>query len=127
MTTWQAVAQADHQREHSVEPVRDHATHTISQDISSDRTDPHARTVADALRLLRTAWDWLQQRRAQQLTSRRLRVAETISLGEKRFVSIVQVDGTQYLIGGSASSVQLLAVLDQAQSADHSQAVAVNQ
>ena len=46
------------------------------------------------------------------MSSRRLRVAETISLGEKRSVSIVQVDGAQYLIGSSVNSVQLLAVLD---------------
>ncbi len=130
MTTWQAVMQADHQRAHSPKSVLNHATDTISQEMSSNRAAPHSATptkaVGDALRLLRAAWDWLQQRRAEQLTSRRLRVAETISLGEKRFVSIVQVDGAQYLIGGSASSVQLLAVLDQAHTAGESQAVAVS-
>jgi len=43
---------------------------------------------------------------------RRLRVAETVSLGEKRFVSILQVDGEQFLVGGSPSSVVLLAKLE---------------
>jgi flagellar biogenesis protein FliO len=47
-----------------------------------------------------------------QTSSRRLRVAETVSLGEKRFVSIVQVDGAQFLIGGSATEIQLLANLN---------------
>ncbi len=61
---------------------------------------------------LHSSWRWLEQKRTQQLSSRRLRVAETISLGEKRSVSIVQVDGAQYLIGSSTGSVQLLAVLD---------------
>ena len=56
--------------------------------------------------------DGLKAKRTQQLASRRLRVAETISLGEKRSVSIVQVDGAQYLIGCSTGSVQLLVVLD---------------
>ncbi len=40
--------------------------------------------------------------------SRRLRVNETVSLGDKRFVSIVAVDGVDYLIGGGAASVALL-------------------
>jgi flagellar biogenesis protein FliO len=61
------------------------------------------------------AYRWLDQKRTQQSSMRRLRVAETISLGEKRFVSIVQVDGAQYLIGGAAGNVSLLAVLDKRQ------------
>ena len=72
------------------------------------------------LRVLREgaqkAWIWLERKRTQQLSSRRLRVAETISLGEKRSVSIVQVDGSQFLIGCSTASVQLLAVLDMQES-----------
>jgi hypothetical protein len=59
-----------------------------------------------------TAWKWIEAKRSQQLASRRIRVAETVSLGEKRFVSIVQVDGKQFLIGGSTGSVSLLAVLE---------------
>jgi flagellar biogenesis protein FliO len=43
--------------------------------------------------------------------TRRLRVAETMSLGEKRFVSIVSVDGREFLIGGGTSGVSLLAQL----------------
>lgn len=37
-----------------------------------------------------------------------MRLCETISLGEKRFLAIVQVDEERILIGGSASSVALL-------------------
>jgi len=43
---------------------------------------------------------------------RRLRVAETVSFGEKRFVSILQVDGEQFLVGGSPSNIVLLAKLE---------------
>lgn len=60
---------------------------------------------------LRSAWAWLQRTRAAQTATRRLRVTETVSLGEKRFLSIVQVDNTQFLIGTSAAHVQLLALL----------------
>jgi len=77
---------------------------------------PASRPGADFLRVaaegLQKAWRWLERKRTQQLSSRRLRLAETISLGEKRSVSIVQVDGSQFLIGCSTGSVQLLAVLD---------------
>jgi len=73
---------------------------------------------ADVLRhasgYLQAGWRWLERKRTQQLSSRRLRVAETISLGEKRSVSIVQADGVHYLIGCSTASVHLLTVLDSA-------------
>lgn len=57
---------------------------------------------------------------------RRLRVTETVSLGEKRFVSIVSVDGVEYLVGGGTSTVSLLTALPKAVSphqAPFSQAV----
>lgn len=39
---------------------------------------------------------------------RQLRISETISLGEKRFLAVIEVDGERLLIGGSATSVSLL-------------------
>ena len=42
---------------------------------------------------------------------RRLQIAETVQLGEKRFVAILRVDGEQFLIGGSATGVSLLTSL----------------
>jgi len=63
------------------------------------------------------ACKWLQQKGAQKFSSRRMRVAETVALGEKRFVTILQVDGTQFLIGSAAGQVSLLAVLDEQESA----------
>jgi len=84
--------------------------------VASISSPADRRPNVDKLRLaferFQQAWRWLERKRSQQLSSRRLRVAETISLGEKRSVSIVQVDGSQFLIGCSSASVQLLAVLD---------------
>ena len=40
-----------------------------------------------------------------------LRVAETVSLGEKRFVALVRVENCEFLIGGGASGVSLLTQL----------------
>lgn len=42
---------------------------------------------------------------------RRLRVRESLSLGEKRFVAVVEFESQQFLIGGGAGSVNLLARL----------------
>ncbi len=60
---------------------------------------------------LQGTFRWANQKYAKQRLSKRLKVSETVSLGEKRFVSILQVDGAQFLIGGTANSVSLLATL----------------
>jgi len=56
------------------------------------------------------AWTWVQSKYALTAT-KRLRVAETVSLGEKRFVALVCVEGREFLVGGGASGVSLLAQL----------------
>jgi Flagellar biosynthesis protein, FliO len=55
---------------------------------------------------------WLRARREWQRKSRRLSLCETISLGEKRFVAIVQVDDQHFLLGGASTSVSMLAQLN---------------
>lgn len=44
--------------------------------------------------------------------SRKLRLIETVSLGEKRFVALIQADGKSFLIGGCSAGVSLLSRLD---------------
>ena len=61
--------------------------------------------------LLHRAWQWLQLRRCRQLASRRLRLCETVSLGEKRFVAIVRVDDQHFLLGGGPGGVAMLSAL----------------
>ena len=61
--------------------------------------------------LVQQAWRWLQARRQWQLASKRLCLCETVSLGEKRFLAIVKVDGQHFLVGGASSSVSMLAQL----------------
>lgn len=46
------------------------------------------------------------------MPDKKLRIVESVSLGERRFVTILQVEGRKFLIGGSASSVSMLASLD---------------
>ncbi len=57
--------------------------------------------------LLLRAWSWLQKNNKFS-AAKQLRVSETISLGEKRFVALVDIEGQKFLIGGGASGVSLL-------------------
>lgn len=61
---------------------------------------------------LSRAWDWIQARRFARPDTNRLRVAETVSLGEKRFVAVVQVAGRHFLLAGGPTNIALLAQLD---------------
>lgn len=56
---------------------------------------------------------WLLRKAKAQHARKNLRVCESVSLGEKRFVAVVQVDGERFLIGGSPSSVAMLTRLQQ--------------
>jgi flagellar biogenesis protein FliO len=62
--------------------------------------------------MMTQAWSWAQQKLRSQQGKKRLRVCESVSLGEKRFVAVIQVDGEQFLVGGSSSSVATLAHLE---------------
>ena len=57
---------------------------------------------------------WLFQKAKAQQARKGLRVCENVSLGERRFVAVVQVDRERFLIGGSSSSVSMLARLQEA-------------
>jgi flagellar biogenesis protein FliO len=62
------------------------------------------------------AWSSILARieaRREAQRSRHLRLVETVSLGEKRFVAIVAVRGGEFLIGGGPGSVSLLARLEE--------------
>jgi flagellar biogenesis protein FliO len=50
----------------------------------------------------------LERRRS----ARRLRLSETLSLGEKRFLAVVQFQKQEFLVGGTGNSIALLARLD---------------
>ena len=54
---------------------------------------------------------WVLKNVKVQPARKSLRVCETVSLGERRFVAVVQVDEERYLIGGGTGSVSLLSRL----------------
>jgi len=109
----------------------------IAHDVKGKFSSAGANTVAQlsslgrsASVLLSHAWmsakgkisRWLKYIRAQQTVrsnSKRLQVSETISLGEKRFVAVIRVDGREFLVGGGATNVALLTQLDAKQSFDN--------
>ena len=69
---------------------------------------------SEALRI--KAWTtlkWIGQRIKAQQADKNLRVCESVSLGEKRFVAVIQVDEERFLIGGSSSSVAFLTRLQE--------------
>ena len=71
-------------------------------------------------------WSRVESHGASQ-RQRTLRVVETVKMGEKRFVAIVEVQQARYLVGGGAAGVSLLARLDVAEpfsSVLHDQAAA---
>jgi flagellar biogenesis protein FliO len=68
--------------------------------------------------LLTRAWKWIRDRQAARTATKRLHVAATVSLGEKRFAAVLEVDGLQFLIGGGGTNVSLLAQLTPSQSFD---------
>jgi flagellar biogenesis protein FliO len=64
-------------------------------------------------------WWWLRARscwariaRLRRSHPRRLRLTETLPLGERRFVAVLEFEEFRFLLGGTASSVVLLARLD---------------
>lgn len=59
-------------------------------------------------------WIWLQAmtRSFRTQSARRLRVSETVSLGERRFIAVVEYDQRRFLIGGANGSIALLTALD---------------
>lgn len=79
---------------------------------ASNREPPtRKRSLLQSQSLLRRAWNWLQKQHAFS-AKKQLRVCETVSLGEKRFVAVIQIESQKFLIGGGASGVSLLAELE---------------
>lgn len=57
-------------------------------------------------------WMVAQLRRWPSRSMRRLRLEETLALGERRFVAVVEFEQHRFLIGGTATSLSLLAELE---------------
>jgi len=72
---------------------------------------PLKQTLAE---LAQRAWQTLcRAAKSQAAKKKHLRVCENVSLGDKRFVALVQVDEQRFLIGGGVNSVAMLARLSE--------------
>jgi Flagellar biosynthesis protein, FliO len=72
-------------------------------------TSPASPIPIDLWRRLR-AW-WKRLRRWSQRAPRRLRLCDSLPLGERRFVAVVEFERSRFLLGGTSSSLVLLARL----------------
>ena len=70
------------------------------------------RTFQNTAGLLTRGLNWIKSRQSARSSDRRLQVAACVWLGDKRFVAVIQVDGLQFLVGGGATNVALLAQLN---------------
>lgn len=55
---------------------------------------------------------WKRIRGSARRPARHLRLAETLSLGERRFVAVVEFEQARFLVGGTSGSLVLLARLE---------------
>jgi flagellar biogenesis protein FliO len=86
--------------------------HSISDRAGSRRGVSNA--VQSFLIATQRAFRWIARRVKVQQARKNLRICESVSLGDKRFVAIVQVDDERFLIGGSSGSLSLLTRLQEA-------------
>jgi flagellar biogenesis protein FliO len=72
----------------------------------------HAASLPEAawVAALKNLWQWVR-RIVKPRKVRRLRVCETLSLGDRRFLAVVEFNGQEFLVGGSGDSMELLARL----------------
>ena len=58
---------------------------------------------------------WKRVLRPNLHAPRRLRLCESVALGERRFVAVVEYDARRFLVGGTSSSLVLLSRLEDAE------------
>jgi flagellar biogenesis protein FliO len=64
------------------------------------------------------AW-WQRLLRLGRRNPRRLRLCESLALGERRFVAVVEFEAARFLLGGTPSSLVLLSRLPDAGGAEN--------
>jgi flagellar biogenesis protein FliO len=78
---------------------------------------PPAASVATAWWQRLRVW-WQRLRRLGQRAPRRLRLCDSLPLGERRFVAVVEFERSRFLVGGTAASLVLLARLGNGRAQD---------
>jgi flagellar biogenesis protein FliO len=65
-------------------------------------------TATKILRFLKARLGILEERYTQHRAKKKLRLRETLSLGNKRFLAVVEYQHQEILIAGTASSITVL-------------------
>jgi flagellar biogenesis protein FliO len=73
--------------------------------------------IALLVRKISSGVAWILRNVKVQQTRKTLRVCESVSMGERRFVAVIQVDNQRFLIGGGTGSVSLLSRLPESSKA----------
>ena len=94
---------SDYLGELGLAAIRKQKLREVSREKSSQATE-----VSGGL--MKRALSWLN---GNCSTPKRLRVLETVTLGDKRLVAVIQAEGRRFLVGGGPSGVSLLTALDQ--------------
>ncbi len=71
--------------------------------------------LAEIVQVFASLWTWTRKQVKVRPARKRLRVCESVSLGEKRFVAVIEIDGLQFLLGGASGSVTAIARLESSQ------------
>ncbi len=89
--------------------------HDIDASESINGTEPRLMTQSPAVRIafdvLSRLFTMVQGLWKTKRAQKHLRVCESVSLGDKRFVAVIQVDQERFLVGGAANSVAMLSRL----------------
>jgi flagellar biogenesis protein FliO len=85
----------------------------VSSELNSGKAPSQPAGLQVFARQLVAGITWILQKIKVQPVRKTLRLCENLSLGEKRFVAVIQVESERFLIGGAAGSVSLLTRLQE--------------
>ncbi len=87
--------------------------HSISdQLVLNERRVIRGAPMANWWRRLRAGWERIAL--MGRVAPRRLRLCESLPLGERRFVAVVEFESSRFLLGGTSTSLVLLAQIGDA-------------
>ena len=96
--------------------MHDHAIEPVSLPLKRHRQADFTKLLATRISITqkfwwKSLWPKLQALWRTSRPQRQLRLRETLALGEKRFLAVVEYGGLRFLVGGTASALSLLAEL----------------
>lgn len=94
----------------------------MSAEIVSERAQEMSVTAATVVWLQRARALWQRAVQFGRRKPRRLRLCESLPLGNGRFVAVVEFENSRFLLGGTSASLVLLAPLGDRRAPGNTQA-----